>query len=538
MLKSSQNDVVVDSRRGRSPGAAPLQRRVLALVTALAVLLGVCVISTTPAAAQVGVDWTEATATAPNNWTSVAYGNGVFVAISSDGTDQVMTSFDGVTWSAQSAAMARPWTSVAFGNGLFVAVSTGGTNGLGAKGYGTDQVMTSPDGVTWTQRLAGDWNTWASVTFGNGMFVAVGDSAEAVTPVMTSSDGMNWTPRSTELNYWKSVTYGAGVFVAVAYGGTHQVMTSPDGITWTPQSASGAFGWFSVTYGNGTFVAVSFDGKVMTSPNGAAWTTRTAPSASVWYSVAYGNGLFLAVAADNFVMTSPDGITWTRPEAPRGAWATVTAGRGIFVVISYEEGKVMISGTLAPPTVPSAPVAMVATPGDGSASISYSVDTGGAPISKIQYRIGRGAWSDAAGTGSPITITGLSNYEQVGISVRAVNSEGVGAASTAIRVKPRVTGPSLTAANAMGSTRIRAVFTASDPIGGRWSYFRVYAYASGTTTVVSSRICAAAARVCEVRGLSASTNYDVTVRGFFTLSGSSRVLLTSESDRSSVRTND
>ncbi len=521
-----------------SPVPVPLQRRVLALVTALAVLLGVCLVSTTPAAADVALQWTEGTASAPNHWTSVAYGNGVFVAISSDGTDQVMTSFDGVTWSAQSAAMARPWTSVAFGNGLFVAVSTSGTNGLGANGYGTDQVMTSPDGVTWTQRLAGDWNTWAAVTFGNGMFVAVGDSAEAVTPVMTSPDGMNWTPRSAELNYWKSVTYGAGVFVVVTYAGTHQVMTSPDGITWTPQSASGAFGWFGVTYGSGTFVAVSFDGKVMTSPDGAAWTTRSAPLASIWYSVAYGNGMFLAVAANNFVMTSPDGITWTRPEAPRGAWATVTAGRGIFVVIAYEEGKVMIGGTLVPPTVPSAPTAMVAIPGDGSASISYSVDTGGAPISKIQYRIGRGAWSDADGTGSPVTITGLSNYAPVGISVRAVNSEGPGAASTAVRVTPRLTGPSLTAANAMGSTRIGAVFTASDPIGGALSYFRVHAYASGTTTVVSSRRCAAPARVCVVSGLSASTNYDVAVRGLFTLTGSPRLFRTSESDRSSVRTND
>ena len=523
--------------RNRPRNAEPVRRRLLALVTALSLIIGLGAVSMTPAAAEVGVDWTSQTATAANRWTSVAYGNGVFVAISSDGTDQVMTSFDGVTWTARSAAMVRPWTSVTFGNGLFVAVSTEGSNGQGANGYGTDQVMTSSDGVTWTQRLAGDWNTWAAVTFGNGMFVAVGNSAEAVTPVMTSPDGITWTPRSAELNPWSSVTYGAGVFVAVAYGGTSRVMTSYYGDVWTPQTASGAFGWLDVTYGNETFVAVSFDGKVMTSPDGAAWTARTAPSASVWYSVAYGNGLFLAVAANNFVMTSPDGITWTQPEAPRGAWGTVTAGRGLFVVISYEEAKVMITGTIAPPAVPSAPTLLVATPGDGSASIAYSVDTGGAPISKIQYRIGSGAWSDAVGTSSPITISGLTNFQLSSIKLRAVNSAGTSGASASVQVRPRIAGSSLTSVTATGTRRILASFAALTPVGGTVSHYRVYAYVKGTSTIARSCRSTAAARSCVVTGLGAGTEYDVAVRGFFTVTGSSTVRFTLNSTRQTVITN-
>ena len=537
MSEQSRCDDAQAVGRNRSRSAEPVRRRCLALVTALSMIIGLGAVAMTPASAEVGVDWTEQTATAANRWTSVAYGNGVFVAISSDGTDQVMTSFDGVTWTPRSAAMARPWTSVAFGNGLFVAVSIEGTNGEGANGYGTDQVMTSPDGVTWTLRLAGDWNAWAAVTFGNGMFVAVGNSAEAVTPVMTSPDGITWTPRSAEMNPWSSVAYGAGVFVAVAHGGTNRVMTSYYGDIWTLQSASGAFGWFDVTYGNGTFVAVSFDGEVMTSPDGAAWTSRTAPSASVWYEVAYGNGLFLAVSASNSVMTSPDGITWTQPEAPTGAWDTVTSGRGIFVVIASEEAKVMTTGTLAPPTAPSAPISLVATPGSDSAQLWFSVDNGGTAIVKFQYKVGARAWIDAVETTSPITISGLRNYTSSSIKVRAVNSVGTGAASASVQVRPRIAGSSLTSVSATGTTRILASISALIPDGGTVHHYFVYAFIKDTSVIARSCRSTAAARSCVVTGLRVGTEYELAVRGFFTPTGSSTVRSTLDSARQTVRTN-
>ncbi|MCB9814241.1 hypothetical protein H6784_02370 [Candidatus Nomurabacteria bacterium] len=69
---------------------------------------------------------------------------------------------------------------------------------------------------------------------------------------MTSPDGITWTLRSAAgANQWRSVTYGNGLFVAVSNTGTNRVMTSPDGITWTARSATEANTWYSVTYGNG-----------------------------------------------------------------------------------------------------------------------------------------------------------------------------------------------------------------------------------------------------------------------------------------------
>ena len=80
--------------------------------------------------------------------------------------------------------------------------------------------MTSPDGITWTARLSAADNDWQSVTYGNGLFVAVANSGTG-NRVMTSPDGVTWmTQESAADNDWNSVTYANGLFVAVASSGT------------------------------------------------------------------------------------------------------------------------------------------------------------------------------------------------------------------------------------------------------------------------------------------------------------------------------
>ena len=138
---------------------------------------------------------------------------------------------------------------------------------------------------------------------------------------MTSPDGITWTSRTSAAdNGWLSITYGNGLFVAVAATGTgNRVMTSPDGITWTSRTSAADNTWFGITYGDGLFVAVSYSGtgdRVMTSPDGITWTSRTSAVDNNWRSVTYGNGLFVAVAGSgtgNRVMTSPSAIV---PVAP------------------------------------------------------------------------------------------------------------------------------------------------------------------------------------------------------------------------------
>ena len=102
--------------------------------------------------------------------------------------------------------------------------------------------MTSSDnGVTWTARTSADDNSaWRSITYGNGVFVAVPYKG-SLYKAMTSTDcGVTWTglrlsaaAAARESNNWLSVAYGGGVFVAVANVSTNRVMTSFDnGVTW------------------------------------------------------------------------------------------------------------------------------------------------------------------------------------------------------------------------------------------------------------------------------------------------------------------
>ena len=188
--------------------------------------------------------------------------------------------------------------------------------------------------------------------------------------------------------------------------------------------------------------------------------------------------------------------------------------------------------------LPSAPTTLVATPGVASASITFTAgSTGANAITKYQVKVGNGSWTDVVGTTSPITVTGLTNYATVNIRLRAVNSAGAGAVSTAVSVWPRLASSALTSVKVEGTSKVRAAFAALTPVGGSVSHYWVYAYAKGTNTIAGSCRSTAAARGCLILGLTAGTEYDVAVRGFFTLTGSPTVLATTDSARQTVRTN-
>lgn len=328
---------------------------VLSMLAALTVAFGIGA-AASPASAALNTDWTMHTPPDANSWRSVAFGNGLFVAVSDDGTNRAMTSTDGVSWTTRTAAAANRWQSVAFGAGKFVAVSNDGAN----------RVMMSTNGANWSQPgtpiSSGSWN---SITYGNGLFVAVGGSGV----VMASSDGETWTSGSAPSKNWRAVTSGAGKFVAVTSTATdqYQAMTSTNGTTWdntnltlTPKS-----NWDGVTFGNGTFVAVASGGPgvlAMASANGTSWTAgTTSQSTKEWTSAVYANGQFVAVSDDTInemAMVSPDGITWTDQTTPSICrWTSVTYGAGKYVAVAdynanYNCGTqlVMTSDAILPPT--------------------------------------------------------------------------------------------------------------------------------------------------------------------------------------------
>jgi hypothetical protein len=139
-----------------------------------------------------------------------------------------MTSPDGTTWTSRTTPTTGFWSSVTYGNGLFVAVRnvTTGT---------TSDVMTSPDGITWTLRTTPNTGSWQNVTYGYNMFFAMSSSSTA-NASMVSYDGVNWSSLNTPSNgSWNGITYANGMYVAVrgpTTGTTSDAMTMTPIINW------------------------------------------------------------------------------------------------------------------------------------------------------------------------------------------------------------------------------------------------------------------------------------------------------------------
>lgn len=111
-----------------------------------------------------GKDWWEAEyPTTSNSFYCVAYGNGKFVALN---YDKAYYSTDGVSWSTSSLPVAISWGTLAFGDGVFVAV--------GAWNSSRNEVIHSTDGITWTKTTVPFNYHWQDIAWGAEKFVAVG----------------------------------------------------------------------------------------------------------------------------------------------------------------------------------------------------------------------------------------------------------------------------------------------------------------------------------------------------------------------------
>ncbi len=128
------------------------------------------------------------------------------------------------------------WSGVAYGNGVWVAI----------KKYAPKAAYSTDNGLTWQETDIAS-NSWESVAYGNGKFVAISDNHG--NPVIAiSADGINWaTPSVSGIaqGAWKVIRFGVingtGYFVAVQpENGTAALRYSADGITWTAPNSMGS----------------------------------------------------------------------------------------------------------------------------------------------------------------------------------------------------------------------------------------------------------------------------------------------------------
>ena len=126
----------------------------------------------------------------------------------------------------------QEWSSVCYGNGKYVAIS-----------YNSNIMAYSTDGIKWTEGTMPSSQEWWSVCYGNDKFVAV---ARSTNIMAYSIDGISWSQGHMPNNeYWSSVCYGNGKYVTVAQN-SNIMAYSTDGITWTQGTMPSSQRWYSV----------------------------------------------------------------------------------------------------------------------------------------------------------------------------------------------------------------------------------------------------------------------------------------------------
>ena len=308
--------------------------------------------------------------------------------------------------------------AVTYGSGLFVAV-----------GYETDLfapardwILTSPDGAVWTSHTPGTTNQLAALAHGNGIFVAVGGRSPngdlTAATIATSSDGAAWVnSASFPSNTFRAVTYGNGVFVAV---GWRLIATSSNGMNWTVQSLPGINRLIGVAFGNGFFAAATDDGDTLTSLDGSTWVNRGRSQTK--FAITFGNGLFVTTYGEagagfgTWFFASADGETWTSRGFLGGQYfgdQGLAYGNGRFVVLGSSHPRIAWLDTNA------TPVKAVEVGDFGLQGVTYgrgtfvAVGLGGAILQSDPLPTARLSGSPPGAQGFPLTITG-----EAGLSYR------------------------------------------------------------------------------------------------------------------------
>ena len=272
-----------------------------------------------------GVTWTSGGALpSSGSWTSVAYGDGVWLAIRSGSTDVAKSINGGVTWQLAGALPASTtWTSIAYGKGVWVAIASGG-----------QQAASSIDaGANWLSRTLPSSSNWNSVAYGRNRFVAVSNTSGTVAAY--SSNGTTWTAATLpSTGAWTSIRYGQGVFFAVN-SSSNNGATTEDGINWTTRA---------LTRGSGTGFLAAVHGNSNQNPLWIAIPSASTTAASS--AVAGATTQARAYVADNKIfairITEPGSsyssaptITITDPNDLFEAPTSVRIGNGVLANPSF-----------------------------------------------------------------------------------------------------------------------------------------------------------------------------------------------------------
>ncbi len=235
----------------------------------------------------------------------------------------------GIVWQKASESIPVSINTVTYGNGLYVAV--------GQKGI----IKTSTDVENWTSQESGVSENLFTVVWNGEMFIAGGKNGTLV----SSTDGVDWKVVSfcdSEHRYdLRSILWDGNQFVAAgALNGIGTIFTSPDGLNWTLRISHIHEGFESVNWNGSVYVAVGLVGTIYTSKDSVNWTPVQSGTKDHLYDIT-NNGEIFVISAGADILTSPNGITWTKTPLSGGTDDILWDGKQF--IATNHDGRVSAS---------------------------------------------------------------------------------------------------------------------------------------------------------------------------------------------------
>ena len=259
-----------------------------------------------------GLTWTLTTASQPyttaytvaNRFASSSAAPS-YVATGS-GTNQLVTSADGIAWTPRTSPFTSSTNCVAWNGTRWVA-----------GGSGTYVLAYSDDAAIWTGVSLANMTAVTAVAWGSGKWIAVGTGSAGYTRA-ESTDGITWTQvQYTAGGFFSgsatSIVWAQGLWVATGTPEGSGILYSLDGTNWVPQFGS-LFTTGRCVSSNGTLFVAGGTGSVRLaySLEGSVWlSTITSPFSTQVNGVAWGGRVWVAVGQGTHTIAySYDGMNW------------------------------------------------------------------------------------------------------------------------------------------------------------------------------------------------------------------------------------
>ena len=146
-------------------------------------------------------------------------------------------------------------------------------------------------------------DSWSSIAYGNGLYIAVSLNNEYA----TSSDGTNWnTPVafSSEVSNARAICFDGTQFVLLDYNGN--IFTTTNGTSWTKVTRIDQYftDGKDIAYGNGVYIVITTGGEVWKSTNlSSFWITIGGDYTGTGTTVEFVNDVFVIVFKSQFTYT-------------------------------------------------------------------------------------------------------------------------------------------------------------------------------------------------------------------------------------------